>query len=304
MDFLQQVAWSPDGTRFLTTHLSALKEVYVYDTRTGELSLPPLKCKADAEWAAFSPDGRRIVTGDSAGTIQFWDAQTGKTLPLQIQHAAGISSLAFNRDGTKLAVGSKDRSARLWNTRTGEPLTPALRHGDEVNEVHFNPDGHRVLTASLDGTARVWDALTGKPVTPSLVVKGLGRHWAQFSSDGRLVLTRRESSVRVWDAETGVPITPLISSDKDFVGAAISADTRRLLVLSEDGELRSSDIARLDWSVDDWLFAAQFLSCQTVDATEGLSPWAPLVASAPGTNITAHLQRGWLRLRERLAELR
>jgi WD40 repeat protein len=225
-------------------------------------------------------------------------------LPLHFRHAGEISALEFNRSGTKLAVGSKDRTARVWNALNGEPLTPPLLHGGELSQVHFSHDQRRVLTASVDGTARVWDAATGSPITLPLVVAGLGRHWVEFSPEGRFILTRRETSVQLWDAETGVPVMRPIVSDKDLVGASVSVDGRRLLVLIEDGSLRSYDVAPPDWSVADWQFAAHFLSSQTVDASEELSPWAGLVTSESVTNATARLEQDWLRLRQHLVELR
>ena len=302
LGYSSQISWSPDGQRFVASHGGF--QAQVFDALTGQLALLKLTGNADIEQAAFSPDGRRIVTGDQNGRVQFWNATTGQPLPLHAQHAGEIVCLEFNRSGTKLAVGSRDRTARVWDALNGAPLTPPLLHGGELSQVHFSPDQRHLLTASRDGTARVWDATTGRPITPPLVVMGLGRQWEQFSLDGRFVLTRREASVQVWDAETGVPVMPPIESDKDLVGAALSADDRRLLVLVEDGSLRSYDIAPPDWSVAEWQLAAHFLSSQTVEASDEISPWARLATDGSKTNSASSLKQDWLRLRQKLAALR
>jgi len=97
---------------------------------------------------------------------------------------------------------------------------------------------------------------------------------------------------------------PPIESDKDLVGAALSADDRRLLVLVEDGSLRSYDIAPPDWSVAEWQLAAHFLSSQTVEASDEISPWARLATDGSKTNSASGLKQDWLRLRQKLAALR
>ena len=48
---------------------------------------------------AFSPDGRRIVSGSSDGTGKVWDATTGQeTLTLK-GHKGWVSSVAFSPNG-------------------------------------------------------------------------------------------------------------------------------------------------------------------------------------------------------------
>src|SRR5262249_34534113 len=71
---------------------------------------------------AFSPDGKRLATGDRAGTICFWDMKTGKPLHQAIAKTfysqamsqdklaseyewGGVKSLAFSPDGKLLAAG-------------------------------------------------------------------------------------------------------------------------------------------------------------------------------------------------------
>ena len=68
--------------------------------------------------AAFSPDGKRIVT----------------------------ASAATRRRGCGTPTTGKP---------IGEPLTG---HTDQVLSAAFSPDGKRIVTASVDKTARLWDA--------------------------------------------------------------------------------------------------------------------------------------------------
>ena len=64
---------------------------------------------------AFSPDGKRIVSGSSDKTLRLWDATTGQSIGIPLTgHQAGVTSVAFSPDGKHLVSGSDDTTLRLW----------------------------------------------------------------------------------------------------------------------------------------------------------------------------------------------
>ena len=51
---------------------------------------------------AFSPDGKRLVSGSEDKTVKVWDAETGQeTLTLK-GHTGGVTSVAFSPDGKRI----------------------------------------------------------------------------------------------------------------------------------------------------------------------------------------------------------
>jgi len=61
--------------------------------------------------AAFSPDGKRVVTASLDGTAKVWDTETGQevlTLRAQTQYVLGV---AFSPDGKRIVTGSAGASA-------------------------------------------------------------------------------------------------------------------------------------------------------------------------------------------------
>ena len=100
--------------------------------------------------AAFSPDGKRIVTASWDKTARIWDAATGKPIgdPLT-GHDGVVMSAAFSPDGKRIVTASEDKTARIWDAATGKPIgDPLTGHEDAVISAAFSPDGKRIVTAS------------------------------------------------------------------------------------------------------------------------------------------------------------
>ncbi len=173
-----------------------------------------------AKGAAFSPDGKRIVSCGGkeyeSGEAILWDAHSGKMinhLPDQDVKLPYLSRITFSPDGRRIAaLAGFDRTVIVWDK---DKLLYRLKFSLFVRDVAFSPDGMLLAVAESgyhpDRTKRkfvacdvsVWNMNTG---TRTITLKGNRRDVASvsFSIDGNMIASGgKDGSIHIWDAITG-----------------------------------------------------------------------------------------------------
>jgi predicted NACHT family NTPase len=74
---------------------------------------------------AFSPDGRRLLSGSHDQTLRLWDAESGQEIRAFAGHQGRVWSVAFSPDGRRLLSGSDDGHAAPLGCRN-RPATTLL----------------------------------------------------------------------------------------------------------------------------------------------------------------------------------
>ena len=106
---------------------------------------------------AFSPDSRRLATGDGFNDVVVLDVENPSPPLLRLKgHGEMVISVAFSPDGRLLASGAADNTVRLWDAITGEHLHTYLGHTSIINSLAFSPDSQVLASGGQDQDIRLW----------------------------------------------------------------------------------------------------------------------------------------------------
>jgi WD40 repeat protein/Flp pilus assembly protein TadD len=213
---------------------------------------------------AFSPDGKRIVSGDGYGTVKVWDTEMGNELATFRAHTIGMSFATFDLDGKQIISASLYEKAKVWNAATGDELKNIETYeGRDTYCLAISPDRNFIVSGSGDGTIKVWDVVSG---SKQITIRA-HKTWISdvaFSPDSKLIVSgNRDGTIKVWDASTGAELVPLRGHNEWINDVKFSPDSKRIVSCSDDNTVKVWDAATGNELMtlrghEDWIYSASF----------------------------------------------
>jgi WD40 repeat protein len=291
------IAFSPVAKSFV-----APGEFGVYDLESGEQ-----RFKLSGEVGVYgcvdySHDGKLIASGNMAGYVQLWNAETGKEVVLRSGHEGGVRSVAISPDGTVAAsVSRQDSTIRVWGLASGNQLVkipvtwrgPDVWWSEEGSHVMFAPYGRELVSWTYDSTIRYWKPdnsesrtlQVGKTSATAMACSQDGTLVAAFEYDGG-----SRVKIGVYELDGGTLVASLDpfgkSSSDPWVSALVfSPDGKQLAV----GVLKSSLQDSPSPSVQLWDIKREEIVRRMRPA---IAPPGHLCFSPDGTTLASSAVRG------------
>ena len=200
----------------------------------------------DLRGVAFSPDGRRIATGDLVGRLKLWDAQTGQELASLSGHQGPANEVVFSPDGSLIAAAGPGGCISIWESTTLERLATLDGDTNSVIGIGFRADGRQLVSVSCNATIKRWDVQSGREVATldgNEAVRDVS-----FSLDSSRFVFCATSGLAVRETLSGRNISMQPNSIRGATSVAISPDGMHVAVGSHDAiELWTADLTRKLW---------------------------------------------------------
>jgi WD40 repeat protein len=252
-EIAQGLSFSPDGK--LLASCARDGGAAVWEVGKGALYGPRLVHPAPCNAVAFSPEGR-LATACDDGRARIWRLAP-RAQRLTLPQSAQVVALAFTPDSRSVTVGlhgdqnPKDvtsRQVRSWDRSTGELRGPAFdgnpdTHGWVRGGVLYSPDGAVLYVGSHNQFVR-WDARTGRRLGEIVLAPDDLTGIAQ-SRNGKVLVAGcwgKGACALVWGAATPWNKPRLLPHPGGVFAVALSADGRRALTSSCDGELQQWNV--------------------------------------------------------------
>lgn len=167
---------------------------------------------------AVAPDGEKVVSAASDGTIKVWNLSSNTEEHPSKGHSDAVGKLIFTPDGRAISA-SDDSILKIWDSSTGEELCTLEGHTGQIWKVAVTSDG-KVVSASDDLTLRVWDLNSGKLLNifenydakgGGIAITPSGIQTVSVSTDGMLKLSNLTSEVKLPNLEEGVCLVTALS---------------------------------------------------------------------------------------------
>ena len=218
--------------------------------------------KGNVYCAAWSPDGKRLVSGcpSSSDPLRVWNTNswTGERAEWK---TPAVVSVDWSPDSKLLAVGCLDNLVRVVDQNRHGQMHILEGHSNYAYDVAFAPNGHVLATGNADNTIRIWNTESRKTLH---ILKGHADHihsvaWSPVSDV--LASGAFDNTTRIWDAKTGRQTNVLEAHTAYILSVSFSADGKLLATKGQDNKVRI-------WRTDLWQPIRDM-----VETTSGGSNW-------------------------------
>lgn len=149
-DDLVAIAYSPDGK-----HLAVSVREVLPNTKTKILNastgVVEMEFSASGTRLAFSPDGRRLLSGNRVINTSNWETV------YQLEYPFTVTAAAYSPDGAWLITGGNDNRIVFWDARSGKHMAALRAHDDVVTAISLDARGQTLASGSDDWTVALWD---------------------------------------------------------------------------------------------------------------------------------------------------
>ncbi|KAG5345998.1 WDR33 protein, partial [Acromyrmex charruanus] len=199
---------------------------------------------------AWTPEGRRLVTGASSGEFTLWNGLTFNFETILQAHDSPVRTMVWSHNESWMVTGDHAGYVKYWQSNMNN-VKMFQAHKEAIRGLSFSPTDHKLATCSDDGTVRIWDFLR---CHEERILRGHGAdvkcvHWHPQKS---LVISGSKDNqqpVKLWDPKTGQSLATLHAHKSTVMDVKWNENGNWLVTASRDHLLKLFDLRNLSQEV-------------------------------------------------------
>lgn len=199
---------------------------------------------------AWTPEGRRLVTGASSGEFTLWNGLTFNFETILQAHDSPVRTMVWSHNDSWMVTGDHAGYVKYWQSNMNN-VKMFQAHKEALRGISFSPSDSKFVTCSDDGTLRIWDFFRYQE---ERVLRGHGAdvkcvHW--HPQKGLVISGSKDNQqpIKLWDPKTGQSLATLHAHKSTVMDLKWNENGNWLITASRDHLLKLFDLRNLSQEV-------------------------------------------------------
>uniref|UniRef100_A0A1Q3F3G3 Putative wd40 domain protein n=1 Tax=Culex tarsalis TaxID=7177 RepID=A0A1Q3F3G3_CULTA len=199
---------------------------------------------------AWTPEGRRLVTGASSGEFTLWNGLTFNFETILQAHDVSVRTMVWSHNDNWMVTGDHSGFVKYWQSNMNN-VKMFQAHKEPIRGISFSPSDSKFASCSDDGTVRVWDFYRCQE---ERVLRGHGAdvkcvHW--HPQKALIVSGSKDNQqpIKLWDPKSGQALATLHAHKSTVMDLRWNDNGNWLVTASRDHLLKLFDLRNLSEEV-------------------------------------------------------
>ncbi|XP_037947484.1 pre-mRNA 3' end processing protein WDR33 [Teleopsis dalmanni] len=195
---------------------------------------------------AWTPEGRRLVTGASSGEFTLWNGLTFNFETILQAHDVSVRTMIWSHNDSWMVTGDHSGYVKYWQSNMNN-VKMFQAHKEAIRGISFSPNDSKFVSCSDDGTLRIWDFLRCQE---ERILRGHGAdvkcvHW--HPQKGLIVSGSKDNQqpIKLWDPKSGSALATLHAHKSTVMDLKWNDNGNWLVTASRDHLLKLFDLRNL-----------------------------------------------------------
>ncbi|BES89174.1 Hypothetical protein NTJ_01981 [Nesidiocoris tenuis] len=199
---------------------------------------------------AWTPEGRRLVTGASSGEFTLWNGLTFNFETILQAHDTPVRTMVWSHNEMWMVTADHAGFVKYWQSNMNN-VKMFMAHQEAIRGISFSPLDSKFASCSDDGTIKIWDfyrcqeerSLRGHGADVKCV------HWHPHK--GLIISGSKDNQqpVKLWDPKTGTSLATIHAHKSTVMDVKWNSNGNWFVTASRDHLLKLFDIRNLNTEV-------------------------------------------------------